>query len=241
MTQHPTGFAPQFNAEAQIRAHLIGAERQPLLVIDQALTNAEQMVAFAASEGRFGPPPRGSLYPGPNGVLPTSYLHGLRLALQPLIEEVFQIRYFNNFRCDGFLGLTTAQAETLSVLQRTPHVDSHDQNTLAIIHYLCGPTFSGTAFYRHATTGFEYIDQTRAQPYHSHLTDELKQRETMPKTFVGADTPFYQTVMSIEAVFNRLVVYRTTSLHCAVMGGATLSEDPRIGRLTANVFIGNPG
>lgn len=236
---HP--FAPQFNPDARIQARLIGAERQPLLLIDEVLTNPEGMVAFAAQAGRFAAPPRGSLYPGVNGMLPETYLGALRHALQPVIQEVFAIRHFDGLRCDGFLGLTTASLDDLNLLQRTPHHDSADTGTLAMIHYFCGAPYKGTAFFRHRASGFEYVDRGRSDDYHAQVKAELAIKEGLPRTFVGAETPFYDQIGYVPAAFNRLAIYRTTSLHCAILDGAPLIADPARGRLTANVFFGDPG
>ncbi len=37
--------------------------------------------------------------------------------------------------------------------------------------------------------------------------------------------------------FNRLVVYRSHVLHSGLLGESRLSEDPAVGRLTANSFL----
>jgi hypothetical protein len=41
----------------------------------------------------------------------------------------------------------------------------------------------------------------------------------------------------VDLRFNRLVIYRSNVLHCALFDGTALSDDPRNGRLTANSFF----
>jgi len=236
----PTLFEPQFNPDARIEARLLGRERQPLLLIDNALVNAPAMVDYAATLGQFARPPRGSMYPGLNAPLPPSYLPSLCRSLQGLLEEVFGFKDFSRLYCDGFFGLTTDGLEALSAMQRTPHYDSDSQSHLAMVYYLCAEPYGGTGFYRHQTSGFEFVDQTRAQAYADLAASEVKAKDDLPRGYVGDQTPFYDQIAAVGAVFNRLAVYRTTSLHCALLNGAETSADPRVGRLTANVFLGIP-
>jgi hypothetical protein len=49
--------------------------------------------------------------------------------------------------------------------------------------------------------------------------------------------PNYEQIEMIEAVFNRLIVYRATSLHAGILGTTRLGRNPEDGRLTANSFI----
>ncbi|HEX7800340.1 MAG TPA: DUF6445 family protein, partial [Asticcacaulis sp.] len=53
----------------------------------------------------------------------------------------------------------------------------------------------------------------------------------------GPDTPHYEMIDAAPCVYNRLVVYRSISLHAGLLGASTLTDDPRTGRLTLNTLI----
>jgi len=54
-----------------------------------------------------------------------------------------------------FYSLVTTPADKLNMVQRIPHVDGGNDKKLALLHYLCGQDFGGTAFYKQLKTGFE--------------------------------------------------------------------------------------
>ena len=91
----------------------------------------------------------------------------------------------------------------------------------------------GTAFYRHRSTGYEVMSVDQRERYETLLKGELQ--ATPPTDYIGGDTPIFEQIASYDAVFNRAVLYRSTSLHAAsVPPGFAYSPDPRKGRLTAN-------
>jgi hypothetical protein len=50
--------------------------------------------------------------------------------------------------------------------------------------------------------------------------------------------PGYTETAHFAARFNRLLVYRSCSLHSGIIPSDTrLSADPRVGRLTVNLFL----
>jgi hypothetical protein len=233
-----TDFLPDltFNPAARVQARRIGTERQPLLVIDNVMCHPDQMVRYAVQFGDFKRPPEGSYYPGVNGEVPPGYGPALVQALRPLLHKVFGIPQSATLIHEGFFGLTTTPPQALQPLQTVPHVDSSNPYRLAMVHYFCGEPYRGTAFFRHLTTAFESVDYRRFDTYRDTVGRELETLET-PRAYVDRDTPRYKQIDYVEAMFDRLAVYRTTSLHAAVMTGAELSDDPAVGRLTANSFI----
>jgi hypothetical protein len=225
-----------FNAAARIQGRYIGFERQPLLIIDDVLQHPEQMTQYAAAHGGFAAPLTGSYYPGLNGALPEGYGAALIGALRPLLEKGFGVPRNAVLTYEGFFGLTTYAPEQLEPLQCIPHFDSSDPHRLAIVHYLCGAPYKGTAFFRHLPSGYESIGHARFDLYRRRVEAELA-AESPVRAYVDETTPRYKQIDYVEAAFNRLAVYRTTSLHAAVMAGGELSADPAVGRLTANSFI----
>jgi hypothetical protein len=231
-------FAPDltFNPDARIQGRYIGSERQPLLVIDDVLKHPESIVRYAAEQSVFQAPPGRSNYPGLNGNLPPLYVAELVRALRPLLHSGFGIPQSAEVTCQGFFGLTTARPDALAPVQSIPHCDSPNPYRLAILHYFCGEPFCGTAFFRHLPTGFESVDDRRSTYYRNTVENELAVFGVAP-AYASPSTPRYRQIDSVDAVFNRLVVYRTTSLHSAIMNNAELTSDPATGRLTANSFV----
>ncbi len=230
-------FVPDltFDPDARIQGRHIGGERQPLLVIDNVLKHPQAMVRYAAEHSVFRMPSEKSGYPGLNGDLPPDYGPELVRALRPILHQGFGIAETETLSFQGFFGLTTTPAAALRPLQRIPHGDSTNPYRLAMVHYFCGPPYRGTAFFRHVPTGFESVDHRRYDTYRNTVETELSAVET--PAYVDGSTPRYEQIDHVDAVFNRLAVYRTTSLHSAMMGGGEFRADPATGRLTANGFI----
>ncbi len=228
-----TAFAPDmtFNPDARIQGRYIGSERQPLLVIDNVLKHPQTLVRYAVEHSVFGTPSDKSNYPGLNASLPPQYGPALVQALRSLLHRGFGIPEQETLSCSGFFGLTTTAPAALRPLQRIPHGDSQNPYKLAVVHYLCGAPYRGTAFFRHRPTGFESVDHRRYNHYRTTVEAEVAASET------GDTVGLYEQIDHVDAVFDRLAVYRTTSLHSAMMDGAAFSLDPASGRLTANSFI----
>jgi hypothetical protein len=106
-----------------------------------------------------------------------------------------------------------------------------------MVHYLCRGRFGGTGFFRHTATGFESVDATRQHRYEAVARKELAEAGASATHYAGADTTCYESIRHSEAVFNRLIVYRSHVLHSALLGEGVGSADPGTGRLTANGFL----
>ncbi|MFT4089765.1 MAG: DUF6445 family protein [Asticcacaulis sp.] len=233
MTMEPNSFVPRFNASARISARRIGREQQPLLIIDNVLQNPQDMVDLAglASFSK----PQNSAYPGLNAEAPPAYARALAEALRPLMSQGFGLLPKGTLRFFSFMGLTTMGASEMRPIQRIPHFDSTDPYRLAVVHYFCDPAFGGTGFFRHQSTGFETVTADRVAMFDRQMSEELKQG--VPEVYTGLKTPYFEPLDKVDAAFNRLIVYRNNCFHAALLGGATLSDDPRKGRLTVNSFI----
>jgi len=223
------------NPRAQVDMRRIGRDGHPLLVIDDFLLNAEELVDFAA-HAPFGPP-RVPAYPGVNAELPEAYLPAVFHALRSSFARGFGLAPETPVHVTGFLALATLPLEQLQSRQRIPHYDFVVPDNLAVLHYLGRAPGGGTGFFRHDATGFERIDAGRREIYGEHVDRELAEAGGRLNSFAGPNTPYYTLLDQVEARFNRLIVYRSACLHCALFDGAQLSEDPRAGRLTANSFV----
>ena len=225
------------NRNARIDIRPMGQERQPLIIIDNALSAPDDMVAVAAT-ATFTQPSH-TLYPGLNAPAPPVYSQSLAKVLRPLLDQAFGIPSHVALNASSFFALATQGAADLQSIQKVPHHDSCDPFMIAMVHYLCHDTAEapqgGTAFFRHKATGFEYINEDRFKTYEGKMQAELA-AEDSPR-HAGRDTLNYEVIDSAALTYNRLVVYRSTSLHSGLLAESTLGADPRTSRLTLNTLM----
>lgn len=222
----------------RISAVQVGQEREPVVIVDNAVADPARLVDCAAIDAVFAPPSEGrNFYPGVLAPAPLDYVGSVVRALDPVIREAFDLGTVKLGRATCNFSIVTTPPPALKPAQRLPHVDTVDPLQFAVLHYLCAPEFGGTGFYRHRSTGFETLTPDRLARYEAALA--LEQREYAPAgAYVVGDTPLFQQTHSIDAAFNRLIVYRSRLLHSGEIDStAGLSADPRQGRLTANIFV----
>ena len=212
---------------------LIGTERQPVVVIDDfaqcpdTLVNDAAMLSFA---------PMGVHYPGIRANIARRILTPLLAPLAPTIADVFG--YGVTEITDAFYSLVTTPPEALAPIQRIPHFDGVESSRLALLHYLAPDAPGGTAFYRHRSTGYEGVTAERLPSYRAKLDADLARAGLPPPAYIDGDTDIFQQIARFDGHFNRAILYRGNSHHCAWLPQGTLfSADPAVGRLTANIFL----
>ena len=217
----------------------LGLEGEPLLILEEAVEHAEGLVDIAAGSAIFADAASGgdNFYPGRLAPAPLDYVGALGRALDPLIREAYGLRGVALRHASCNFALATLGPDQLGLAQRLPHVDTVDPLQFAVLHYLCDPKLGGTAFYRHRSTGYETLTPDRLEPYRSSLDRELAAAPPGP-VYVNGDTAQFVRTRLVEAVFNRIIVYRSRLLHSGhIPLPQALSPDPRKGRLTANIFL----
>ncbi len=227
----PEPFRPNPNARVTLRR--LGREGLPLAIIDDAFLEPEALVR-AAEAVTFIVPPH-TVYPGLNAPPPATYGAMLIQVLRPLLDQVFGLPAHVPLNPSSFFALATAAPETLDPVQKVPHHDSTDPFIFATVHFLCRGEQGGTGFYRHVPTGYEYIDAERVGDYAPRMRRETAAEPNA--AHAGRDTPNYELIDEAQAVFNRVILYRTITLHSGLLGQSSLSPDPRTGRLTLNTII----
>jgi hypothetical protein len=215
----------------------IGAEREPVLIIDNFLEHPQLLVEIAAEHAAFDGV-SDTFYPGCRAPVPAIYCFALRAFLGRTIARTFGLE---NSVVTGELShfsLITTPPGRLAPLQRMPHFDNTNPKQLALLHYLCKPEDGGTSFYRHRRTGFEFVDEGRLAAYETAVGLDLVSYVPPPPTYICGDDARYQRTHSFAAAFNRVLIYRSINLHSADIAPAFDFEgDPRRGRLTANTFF----
>jgi uncharacterized protein DUF6445 len=215
----------------------VGAEQAPVLVVDDFLSDPAVLVEYAATTCTFDAT-SDAFYPGIRAPAPPIYCFAVRAFLGAAIAAAFGLGDRAVSRELSHFSLITRPPAELHPLQRMPHTDSFDPQQLAVLHYLCDAEHGGTSFYRHRRTGFEVIDESRREEYQRALAAEFDGNRLPPQAYVCGDTDGYERIACFEAAVNRVLVYRSVSLHSAdIHLGFHFRENPRTGRLTANTFF----
>lgn len=211
-----------------------------VLCIDDFLATPQALIEFAGSTD-FEPYPgmrERKGYPGVRAAAPEDYSLSLIDFAEPLIRQLFEVpanRAIRKSMCA--MSLLTVPAELLGPLQRTPHFDSSTPYHIAALLYLCGPEHGGTAFYRHNATNFDRITPDTVDHYLDTYYQEINHKKP-EQTFFRNDNCFFTQTGFIEAKFNRLVLYKGSLLHSAVVNPQrSVDPNPTSGRLTVNTFF----
>ncbi len=212
----------------------VGEERAPVVVIDD-VARAPEALVDAASGQTFTA--MGDHYPGVRAPASPQVLAEIDEVLGWALYEVFGFREGARVRESAFSIVTTPPGE-LSVFQRLPHFDSVDPRRLAVLLYLSRPEQGGTAFYRHNETGFEEVNAARFATFKAALEADTARRGLPPAAYPGERVHGFTRTATLPAAFNRALLYRGNSLHSgAIPHDLALDSDPRVGRLTLNVFL----
>jgi hypothetical protein len=217
--------------------HCVGVERRPVLVIDDFVPEPERLVAYAESGEPFHSDPR-DYYPGIRKPAPSQYAAGLCTTYAKILCEVFSLGSIEPHALLSALSITTTSPDRLRPVQRVPHFDTSDPRQLAVVHYLCEARHGGTSFYRHRKTGYETISQDRLRGYAELLKQQVMAEYAPPPRYMDGDNPLFERIASVEARFNRAVIYPGNLLHSGnILQLQTEDHSPRTARLTANSFL----
>ncbi|MFP5392561.1 MAG: DUF6445 family protein [Gammaproteobacteria bacterium] len=222
------------NPACAARVIHVGVDAEPVLVVDDLLSDPDAVVRHAQQSGAFRKDAR-DFYPGVRMPFSTAYAENVYRHLQALFAATFGATRVEPLSC--LLSLATTRPEELRPIQSVPHFDSFEAAHIAGVHYLCSEAFGGTSFYRHRSTGYEWIDAARIGDYAPRLKAEVMGLNARSFDYIRGDTTLFERTGSVAAKFNRAVFYRSHVLHSGdISGGDGLSEDPGQGRLTANTL-----
>lgn len=218
--------------------HRFGASQSPVVVIDDASGAAQDIIRLAVAMGPF-PPAADTNYPGLRRVFGAAdaaamaYADHMLQALAPFIGGAFDMEQFT--LVEPSFSIVTTPPAALSPVQRAPHFDTVEPNVVAVVHYLTDMPSTGTAFYRHRSTGIEVVGATNVDEYVAVARHEA---ERAPSGYIQGSNDRYENIGLVEARLDRVVMYRGGLLHSGIIPpSANLSADPARGRLTANFFI----
>ena len=210
------------------------------MVIDGFSGDAEEIARLADELAPF-PAIKGNYFPGLRRVIGNldgeayDYVLATCERAAPFIGGAFDVGSFD--LDEASFSIVTLRPAELQPVQKAPHFDAPEQNIYALLHYLRVPAGSGTAFYRHRTTGIERITNANVGIYVAAASRETRTVADSPGYINGSDQ-FYEEIGRVEAVPDRLIIYHGSLLHSGIIpDNMTFSSDPREGRLTANFFL----
>lgn len=217
------------------QALYFGKERQPLLLVDDFLPNPHQWVTAALQQQNVMPASGG--YPGLRSPAPRAIGERVLAGYAEEITRLFGLPIAALPQIDSYFSLVCTPPAQLSLVQRMPHVDQADPAQLAAVLYLCGASHGGTSFYRHRSTGYEMLTPDRLTDYQQSLRADLRQHGS-PQGYIQGDTALFERILQVPAEFNRLIVYRCSSLHSGdISNRSAFDLNPRTGRFTVTLFF----
>lgn len=213
-------------------ARRVGREAEPVVVVDDfhpepsLLSAAARRTVFARADKH---------YPGVRAALTPETLLPVSATIAAVLAEVFGKPRSAHILDIGF-SIVTASPESLSLVQRLPHVDAIAEERIAMVLFLTNEPDGGTAFFRHRTTGYETLNAERAPGYFAMLQDQVA--ATPPPDAYPSDSLLFERTYSVAARYNRAVLYRSRMFHSGIItSGTPLIADAARGRLTITAFL----
>ncbi|MDU0352743.1 DUF6445 family protein [Paraglaciecola aquimarina] len=215
----------------------IGLEQQPILIIDDFVRDAKSLIDYAMT--RQDVAPATGHYPGLRSQAPQLYQTCLVSSITELLHSTFSLDSDQLKQADSYFSVVATPVRELSVIQQLAHFDQPKEHELAVIHYLCNESHGGTSFYRHRSSGYEYINQSRHQAYLTQLEQEVSHRGASHQAkYLHGDDEIFERIFSVPAKFNRAVIYRCSSLHSGdIPSDYQFDMNPYTGRFTIASFV----
>lgn len=226
----------KLNRKTRPEIKLIGAEKTPVIIIDDVCENFKALVANAQS--RQFKSVKSTFYPGIRAPFDNVDLTEVKTGLTPLLQQVYRISegltptWKNN--C---FSLITVPEERLHPLQCLPHFDAPKPFHFAVLLYLSGKSHGGTGLFRHNDSGFETISEQRCDPYFSSANSCVALGD-FTQGYIKGSNRHFELIYEVPHKANRLVIYPGNILHSTLVQPETdIDANPMTGRLTANLFI----
>jgi hypothetical protein len=216
----------------------VGHSQSPVVVVDGFSARLPAIVDVAAAMAPF-PHIAGNYYPGIRRMIDErdkaafAYVSDMLHTVAPFIGGAFDLDIFDLI--EASFSIVTAPPATLDPPQRAPHFDSTDPDYIAVLHYLSSTPGTGTAFYRQRATGIEVVDEANVGQF---IQTARREAAARPAAYISASDAHFEQIGAVEGVPDRLIIYRGNLLHSGIIPpDMKLSDDPRTGRLTTNLFV----
>jgi len=231
---NPSSYTPCKNMEYECLQ--IGVDRQELVRVDSYMQGVDALRQDAIARNNFAV--ADSFYPGVRMDITDTYIVQLVRNFHGIIGDFFNLDLRRIKKAASKYSIVTHNPQDLQLMQRIPHFDAPSRDSLAVIHYLCDAPDSGTALYKHRKTGYEYIDKGRQDKYLETVQSQFDNPALYPSGYIYDSTEEYEQIASFETVYNRLLMYRGSSLHSGIIRpDYNFDPSPETGRLTVTSFI----
>lgn len=212
----------------------IGKEGEPVVIVDDFAPDLDTLRAAAAASSFTAATTH---YPGVRAPVPGDYLKRAHPTLATVFAEAFGMRQTARV-INACFAIVTTPRDQLTLEQRLPHIDGTEPGRVAMVHFLSGEDWGGTAFFRHRSTGFETIGPDRAAQYFAALDNDIRRDGAPLADYIRGSTPLFECIAEIAARPNRAIFYRSALLHSGVIPATLpLDPDPATGRLTITGFF----
>jgi len=237
MTGWPDGTGPFFNPNPTISVLALAGD-QCCVVVDDALTDPDGLVAWAASQ-TFAAPVG---YPYPGLVLDAPMTLRARIADFFALHVRGRLRARRTVDSTARLSMVTLPPAALEPRQWQCHRDRVVDDPRAflfaasVLYLFREPSLGGTSFYVPRRSAAE-TDRLLAD---SQLlgADEFSARYGLAPGYMAASNAYFERIAQVPAAWNRVIYYDGGLFHSAdVDQPDRLSADPTRGRLTLNSFF----
>ncbi|MBL4940649.1 MAG: hypothetical protein JKY81_03185 [Colwellia sp.] len=206
----------QLNPELTIQEIAIPHTNLTAYVIDDFLLNTESVMHFAKNIAYYNPMHTdNSYYPGVRDNMPEPYIRLLQAFFQ---EEIISNRLKNKHGSaivhKSLLSLVSCPPSQLLSEQKMPHVDSCKNNEYAFVHYLSGKELGGTSLYRYIPKNIIELNE-KDEAVLDDMLMAITSKSKEHSGYITQSTSLFEQVLTIEAKFNRLVIYQGNLLHSA--------------------------
>jgi hypothetical protein len=207
-------------------------------VIDKFIFNMDAVLHFALNIAYFKPMfSDNTLFPGMRDKMPMPYTRLLKCFFEKLIlpELKVQSSYQSNFH-SSLLSLVTCPPSDLAVNQKMPHVDSCNSNDYAFVHYLSSQSHGGTSFYCYKPKQLIEL-KSEHKPVLTEMITKVSYSPEEHSSYITSSTSIFEKILTVEAKFNRLVIYPANVLHSANLASKkSYCGDMNQGRLSISSF-----
>ncbi|ACT60141.1 DUF6445 family protein [Hirschia baltica] len=220
--------------DTRFEIHRFGKEQNPIVVIDDFSSSPDTLLKTAHSS-QYGP--GGRHYPGLRAQTSPAYLQDQDTLLKHILADVFAFNSGAHFiECN--YSIVNTPPEKLTPIQRIPHFDGTDTNTIALLHYLCPEQDGGTGFYRHNSTGFEHLSADRLGIYDAKLKQDVAIHGLPNPAYFNQSDAIFECIGTIPAKFNRMVIYKGINLHSGLIKRPeNIGQRIENARITLNTFM----
>lgn len=226
------------NSGCEPNVFSVGNEQTPIVVIDNFLAETQYLIDLAVDDAVFSKGQR-TAYPGVRSALPEAFMRVVIAALTSVIQQAYTLPKKSTLgKYHGYYSLVATPEEQLGVLQRLPHCDTRRPYYFAILLYLNPGDHGGTGFYRHNPTGFERLGEQSFFHYVKAAESFMQANGLPAEQYYQANDGHFSLIGSVDYLPNRAVIYPGNLLHSGLIKPELdVNNNPRDGRLTANIFV----